>query len=314
MYSKTGRTVVAVIIILAGVILFNYPNIATFFNNITANRQVSEYQEAVEAMDDETKKEYFRLANLYNAALPTAFPADPFTMQNIRDFTGTEFEDFYMVQPGATIGVLEVPQINIKQPIYFGTSEEVLNKGLGLLENTSLPVGGNNSHAVISGHTGMATRKLFTDLDQMKEGDIFFLHVMGEDFAYKVDQIKVVLPEHTEDLMIQQNHDYVTLLTCTPFGINSHRLLVRGTRTPYDFLEDDDTPTTLKYWQRHIKEWIAGFGGMFLFLLLVFLKIRHDRKRDRQRAAAKAAAAGEAVAETIKNKGKKGQKKKKSKK
>ena len=295
--SKAGKTIFAVVIILAGLILFNYPNIATFVNNITANREVSEYQEVVDAKAEEELRLMMEKAHAYNASLPTNFPADPFSTQNINLFTGTDFEHFEMVQPGATVGVVEIPKIDIYQPIYYGTSEEVLSKGIGLVENTSLPVGGAGSHAVISGHTGMATRKLFTDLTKMEMGDVFFIHVLNEHFAYEVDQIKVVLPDQTQDLAIEKDHDYVTLLTCTPFGINDHRLLVRGTRIDYSFSDDaeDHKPILKEKADENTRKWIMAFGGAGIFLLLVLIVIVHDaRKRRRQRKAEEAGKAAEA--------------------
>lgn len=269
--------------------MFNYPNIATFVNNITANREVSEYQEIVDSKAEEELAAMMDKAKAYNASLPTNFPADPFSSQNINVFTGTDFENFEMVQPGATVGVVEIPKIDIYQPIYYGTSEEVLSKGIGLVENTSLPVGGEGSHAVISGHTGMATKKLFTDLTKMELKDVFFVHVLNEHFAYEVDQIKVVLPEETQDLAIEKDHDYVTLLTCTPFGINDHRLLVRGTRIDYNFIvqpEEHHQTIISGEVNKNVRRWIMAFGGAGIFLLLVLIMIAHDaRKRRKLRIA-----------------------------
>lgn len=220
--KKRPFPIVPLLIILAGVLIFNYPNIATLVNDVFANREVTEYKKTVESMDERELKELMSKAKEYNQSLSQGFPADPFTGSNITDFSGTEFENFSMVKPGTIVGYLEIPSINIYLPVSYGTTEEVLDQGIGLLENTSLPVGGPGTHAVISGHTGLASRKLFTDLDQMKEGDLFFLHVLDQHFAYKVDQIKVVLPDETKYLQIEESKDYVTLLTCTPFGINDH--------------------------------------------------------------------------------------------
>ena len=197
--SKAGRRIIFFIIVLFGLVVFNYPNIATFVNNLTANREISEYQESIQEADTTWIEHEMELAYAYNQSLPMSFPADPFSQSNIRSFTGTEFEHFDMVQDGAVIGYVEVPSINIYLPVYYGTSDEVLEKGLGLVENTSLPVGGEGTHSVISGHTGMASRKLFTDLNLVKEGEEFFLHVLDQHFAYKVNQIKVVLPHETQE-------------------------------------------------------------------------------------------------------------------
>lgn len=280
---KLLKRLVAVLIISAGVIMFNYPTIATFVNNVFANREISEYQEAASGLDEEELNREIALAQAYNQSLPMSFPADPFSGSSIRDFTGTEFENFDLVQPGTMIGYIEIPNIDVYQPIYYGTSDEVLDKGLGLVENTSLPVGGPGTHAVISGHTGMATRKLFTDLTEMKNGDLFFIHVLNQHFAYQVDQILVVLPEETEALAIQKGLDLVTLVTCTPFGINDHRLLVRGARVDYDFGSETGNQGLLRGHLAWLK-WIASLGAGLLFIILLAVKAHRDHKRDMERS------------------------------
>lgn len=282
--QKIIRNVIAVLIITGGVVLFNYPTIATFVNNAFASREVSEYTKIVENMDEDALQKEIDMALAYNQSLPLSFPADPFSTQNIRDFTGTEFENFDLIQPGAMIGYIEVPQIDVYQPVYYGTSDEVLDKGLGLVENTSLPVGGPGTHAVISGHTGMATRKLFTDLVDLVEGDLFFVHVLNQHFAYKVDQIRVVWPEETEELAIRQGQDYVTLVTCTPFGINDHRLLVRGSRVDYDFTKEDVSPNIFRRHPAYVK-WVLILSAGLLLIILFILKVRHDHKKDQRKAA-----------------------------
>ncbi len=235
---KNVKRLIAFLIITGGIVLICYPSFASFINQQFANRDIADYDARMENTSEAKLKKDMQMAYDYNATLPGGYPADPFTGSNIRDFKGTEFEDFWMVKTGAMIGYVEVLSVDIYLPIYYGTSDKVLDKGAGLLEDTSLPVGGKGTHAVISAHTGMASKNLFTDIDQMKKGDLFFIHVLNRDFAYKVDQIKVVLPEETDDLLIEEGKDLVTLLTCTPFGVNDHRLLVRGQRTDYDFSKD----------------------------------------------------------------------------
>ena len=280
--SKLGRTIFAILIVLSGVIVFNYPTIATFVNNFFASKEVSEYEEKVEQMDTSELDRMMDLAYAYNASLPRNYPADPFSGTNIFDFTGTEFETFEMVQPDALIGYCEVPKIGVYLAVYYGTSDEVLGKSLGLVENTSLPVGGPGTHAVISGHSGLASKKLFTDLTRMEEGDLFFIHVLNKHFAYEVDKITVVLPDETKELAIEKDKDLVTLLTCTPFGINDHRLLVRGKRVDYDFsVKKKDVPI-LSRENPNRQRWIIAFGGAAAFLLLVIIKVIHDRRKDKR--------------------------------
>ncbi len=282
--SKGKRIAAALIIILAGLLIFCYPSIASFVNDYTANREVAEYNEKISAYDEEELAKEMAMAYAYNQSLPGGYPADPFSGSGIADFTGTEFENFDMVQPAAMIGYVEIPVIDIYLPVYYGTSNEVLDTSLGLVERTSLPVGGAGTHAVISGHSGMASRRLLTDLNQMKEGDIFFIHVLNQHFAYQVDQIKVVLPTESEELLIQEGKDYVTLLTCTPFGINDHRLLVRGTRIDYDFTEEtsgeNNIQVTVTRNIRHIVE-IAVIAGVFILIVLILLVNRRRRRKER---------------------------------
>ncbi len=250
-------------VIITGMAAISYPSFSTFVNQQFANNEIIEYQNQIENSEEVELQKYEALAAQYNSLLPITFPADPFTDENINDFEGTEFEDFFMVQEGSMLGYIEIPDIDIYLPVYYGTTDEVLAEGLGLLENTSLPVGGENTHAVISGHSGMASKKLFTDLNQLEMGDIFFTHVLSNDFAYQVDQIKVVLPTETDDLYIVDGEDYITLITCTPFGINDHRLLVRGKRIDYDFSTEniENTWTT------------EGFIDKYLWIIMLLIGI-----------------------------------------
>lgn len=276
MARKISR-IIAGLIILSGIGLLCYPSFANFINRQFQNKEITNYDNQVADMTDEEIQQALELALAYNMSLPADYPADPFTGKNVRDFTGTEFEDFFMVQQGNMLGYVEVPSVDIYLPVYYGTSEEVLQKGAGLVDNTSLPVGGEGTHAVISAHTGLASKKMFTDLTDVKEGDIFFIHVLDMDLAYQVDQIKVVLPEEVEDLLIQRDKDYVTLLTCTPFGINDHRLLVRGERIDYDFSKNQDT---IRMAKPDMYFWIMVIG---IFLLIIFIlivvRIRKNRKK-----------------------------------
>ena len=264
--AKKIRRLIASLIVAGGIILICYPSFSGFINQQFANKEIADYQEEMEDTNEKELKKTMEMAYEYNATLPWAYPADPFTGNNISNLKGTEFENFWMVQDGAMIGYVEVPSINVYLPIYYGTSKEVLEEGAGVVENTSLPVGGNGTHAVLSAHTGMASKKLFTDLNLLKEGDIFFIHVLNQNFAYQVNQIKVVLPEDVGDLYIEKDKDYVTLLTCTPFGINDHRLLVRGEHIAYDFsqkkTENIITKATLKEYL-----WLV----VFVVVLVVFL-------------------------------------------
>ncbi len=279
---KKVRHLIAVLIIAGGIILVCYPSFASFINQWFANREISEYQNEMKDTSEEKLQETMQMAYEYNATLPGGYPADPFTGSNIANLKGTKFEDFWMVQPGAMLGYVEIPSINVYLPVYYGTSEEVLNEGAGTVVNTSLPVGGSGTHSVISAHTGMASKKLFTDLDLVKEGEIFFIHVLNQNFAYQVDQIKVVLPEETDDLYIEEGKDYVTLLTCTPFGINDHRLLVRGERIDYDFSQKTTGVVTPKATLNDYL-WLYVLGIIIVLTIFVGFRRRKKQKSDKNK-------------------------------
>ena len=195
-----------------------YPSFSNYINNKFAVSTISDYTEKINNVKDEEVDDLIKNINKYNYDL----------------FNGTaenELPDYLNVLEGDVLGYIEIPSINIKLPIYYGTSVDILKKGVGVLDGTSLPVGGENTHSVLSAHTGLANQRLFTDIDKLKDGDVFYLHILKKDLAYKVDQIKVVHPDEIDELKISDGKDYVTLLTCYPYGINTERLLVRGERT-----------------------------------------------------------------------------------
>ena len=183
------------------------------------------------------------------------------------------------------MGSIEIPKIKARLAIYHGLSKTVLEKGVGHVEGTSLPIGGKSTHAVLAAHRGLPNAKLFTDLDQMEKGDIFILHILGKHLAYRVDQIKTVLPDETSDLDIIEGEDHVTLITCTPYGVNTHRLLVRGVRTKYvveDTKNDETIPQKLAVVDP--KRVLAGGAAVLVVLiLLIYLIVRHrDKKRKKK--------------------------------
>ena len=195
-----------------------YPSFSNYINNKFAVSTISDYTEKINNVKDEEVDDLIKNINKYNYDL----------------FNGTaenELPDCLNIHDGDVLGYIEIPSINIKLPIYYGTSVDTLKKGVGVLDGTSLPVGGENTHSVLSAHTGLANQKLFTDIDKLKDGDVFYLHILKKDLAYKVNQIKVVHPDEIDDLKISEGKDYVTLLTCYPYGVNTERLLVRGERT-----------------------------------------------------------------------------------
>jgi sortase A len=213
-----------------------------------------------------------------------------------------------LVQQGALLGYLEIPSINVYSAVRYGTSTEVLEKDLGLLEENSLPAGGKGCHAAVSGHTGMASKKMLTDLTAVEMGDVFFFHTFGLHLAYEVDNIEVILPtdpRRTELLAIDPEQDLMTLITCTPYGVNSHRLLVRGHRIDYDFSKSADEQGVSK--SRHLSDveimrYIVAAVSLLLLILMLILTLR-GLKKDKEREARKARKAAAAAKEKLKRKG-----------
>ena len=215
-------------VLILGVCVLLYPVISSILAKMTQTTTISSYQSAVENLTNQEIEKMKADAQKYNQNLYGAALSDPFSGSEKLDTSYVK-----LLNVGEVMGYIEIPKVKIYLPIYHGTSEEVLQKGVGHLENTSLPVGGASTHAVLSGHRGLPSATLFTDLDQLVKGDVFYIHILDEVLAYEVDQIKVVEPENTSDLAIEKGKDYVTLVTCTPYGINTQRLLIRGTRIEY---------------------------------------------------------------------------------
>lgn len=203
----------------AGVAAIVYPMISNVYSLSTSRTVISGYEQKVKEMDRTEIEEKFKNAEKYNTDLA-------------RHIYQEGYEKAICDENGLMCYV-DIPTIDVYLPVYYGTSDEVLQKGCGYLENTSLPIGGKSVHSVISAHTGLPSADMFTKLDQVKMKDIFYIHVLDQVLAYRVDKIKIVYPYQIEELQIIQNEDYMTLLTCTPYGVNDHRLLVRGTRIDY---------------------------------------------------------------------------------
>lgn len=226
--------IMIVLLFLGGAGLVLYPVVSSWYMDRHQGQVVADYDEEAAKMSQEQIEEELEKARKYNESLlGNVVLTDPFDAEALEE-QNTEYEDLLDIGGDGVMGSVEIPGQDIYLPIYHGTSAESLEKGAGHLKNSSLPVGGKGTHAVISGHTALPTAEMFNDLSEVEEGDVFYIHVLGQILAYEVDQIKIVLPEDISDLLIHREEDYVTLVTCTPYGINSHRLLVRGTRVPYE--------------------------------------------------------------------------------
>lgn len=283
MKKKAGNLVIC-IIFLAGLSLLLYPFVANQWNNYRQKQLISGYEqvvsdkEAAEGIDYDAER---KKAEDYNEALLPCVLPDSFALAE-----SSGVDPVYMntlnIAGDEMMGSVEIPKINIKIPIYHTTEEEVLNKGAGHLEGSSLPVGGANTHAVISAHRGLPSASLFTDLDQMKVGDHFLLHVLDETLCYEVDKISVVKPEDTSALAVEDGQDLVTLLTCTPYGVNTERLLVRGHRVPYVEEKVKEEKTVLSGSSLHTNYLLWVFVGLSVTALFVFVLYLKETKLKRR--------------------------------
>lgn len=278
----------AALMILSGIGVASYPVISNMVAQRHASTAIQNYDETVQNMDTEKLDAAKEAARRYNEQLGSALDRDA---AGEAEETGTSYVD--LIDVGESLGYITIPKIDVNLPIYEGTSDDVLLKGVGHLEGSSYPLGGENTHSVLTGHRGLAEAVLFTDLDKLQEGDKFYLHIMDEVLAYQVDQVKVVLPEETDDLAIVQGQDYCTLVTCTPYAINTHRMLVRGTRVPYNGEEETgDTPQAVQYQALHtgtvVKRivdawpWISVTGSVIIGgeALLLLLLLHRCKKRE----------------------------------
>ena len=283
MKKKAGNLVIC-IIFLAGLSLLLYPFVANQWNNYRQKQLISGYEQAVsekeaaEGIDYDAER---KKAEEYNEALLPCVLPDSFALAE-----SSGVDPVYMntlnIAGDEMMGSVEIPKIDIKIPIYHTTEEEVLNKGAGHLEGSSLPVGGANTHAVISAHRGLPSASLFTDLDQLKKGDHFLIHVLNETLCYEVDKTSVVKPEDTADLALEDGADLVTLLTCTPYGVNTERLLVRGHRVPYVEEEVKEEKTVLSGSSLHTNYLLWVFVGLSVTALFIFVLYLKEIKLKRR--------------------------------
>lgn len=279
------RLVFAVIMIVSGLGIMSYPFVSNAVAEKHATVAIQNYHDSVNAMDAEKLDAMKEAARAYNSQLNAVLSQDGGPV------TGVSYADILGV--GESLGYITIPKINVNLPIYEGTGNAVLEKGVGHLELSSYPLGGESTHCVLSGHRGLPEAVLFTDLDQLETGDKFYLHTLDEVLAYQVDQIKVVLPSQTEDLEIIPGEDLCTLLTCTPYGINSHRLLVRGVRVEYTG-EEEETAAIVQYQKlqtgtivrRLLSIWpwmlgaLGGIVGIEVVLLVLILRRHLHRQED----------------------------------
>ena len=297
---KKVNIIVIAVLFLAGLSVLLYPFVANQWNSYRQSRLMSSYEEGVAEKEAAGEIDYeaeWAAAKAYNDNLMPMILPDSFAVAEASDR-----DEAYMaclnINDDEVMGIVEIPKIDVELPIYHTTDEEVLQIGAGHLEGSSLPVGGESTHAVISAHRGLPSATLFTDLDKLEEGDHFLLHILDDTLAYEVDAINVVEPDETELLSVVEGEDLVTLLTCTPYGVNTQRLLVRGHRVPYvpeevaeeasDSLFGNSLHTNYIFWV------VVGLALTGAFIGVLVLRDRYlqkhperMRKRRRRRHAAK---------------------------
>ena len=290
-------TVLLVLALFLGIGIMAYPTVSDWWNSLHQSRAIASYVEQVESADDEKTREMLARAAAYNEAL-----AKKENRLLMTEEEKTLYQSLLDVSGTGILGYLQIPVIGVNLPIYHGTEEAALQVAVGHLEWTSLPVGGESTHAVVSGHRGLPSARLFTDLDKMTVGDVFLVTVLNQTLTYQVDQIRIVKPDEIQDLAIVEGQDYMTLLTCTPYGINTHRMLVRGRRIAN---AEEEKRITVDPGASKIPTYITipavGIPLLFVFLtgLLIYDRLTYGRdgETDPERLYAKYRAGTEEIIE-----------------
>lgn len=265
------------LLFLVGFGILAYPTISNQWNTYRQSKLISNYDNVVKEMTEEDFEAEWEAAEAYNQTFgQNSIRSDVFGIEESDDLKGTEYWKVLNVAGDGIMGYLTIPKINVRLSIYHGTDEDVIQTGVGHLNGTKLPIGGENNHSVLSAHRGLPSAKLFTDIDQLKEKDRFYLHILNEDLAYEVDQILPMIDKDDYDALeeamkIVEGEDYVTLFTCTPYGVNSHRLLVRGHRVPYDGeLESTPVDSMVQAIQNYYMLYLLiGLGVTVLAILIM---------------------------------------------
>ena len=291
MKKKTMRrllNVVFALMFLAGFLILAYPTISDQWNTYRQSRLISSYEETVSTLEPEDFSDEWAKAQAFNDTLTeNNIYGDVFTGED-EEIEDTEYWSVLNVAGDGVMGYLSIPKINVKLSIYHGTSEDVLQTGVGHLDGTKLPIGGESTHCVLSAHRGLPSARLFTDIDQLEKGDRFYIHVLDEVLAYEVDLIHDMVDKDDMDAMsealaIVDGEDHVTLFTCTPYGVNTHRLLVRGERVPYNG-EEEVTVTPAESMVRAVQNYymlylVLGLSVTLLIILILRCLIRPKRRK-----------------------------------
>lgn len=262
------------VILLVGLCLLLYPTISNWWNSLHQSRAISSYVEEVENTSESNRKAMLNAAYAYNDSLKNRGSSFILT-----EAEKAEYNTMLDVGSTGIMGVIQIPAINVNLPIYHGTEEEVLQVGVGHIAGSSLPVGGTGTHCLLSGHRGLPSARLFTDLDRIIEGDIFTVTVLNRTITYEVDQIRIVLPSEVDELAIMDGKDYCTLITCTPYGVNTHRILIRGHRV--DNIEGE-VPIVREAVKISSTIVILAVGMPLLFVIWIGTAIFYTMKRPKK--------------------------------
>lgn len=282
-------TILFGLLFLAGFLVLCYPTISDQWNTYRQNRLITSYETVLSELEPEDYTREWEAAKAFNQSFAgNNLYGDAFGDLE-EELTDTPYWKVLNVSKDGVMGYLSIPKINLRLSVYHGTSEEVLQTGIGHLNGTKLPMGGESTHSVLAAHRGLPSARLFTDIDQLEPGDLFYLHILDETFAYQVDQILPMVDKDDretlqEALQITEGEDYVTLFTCTPYGVNSHRLLVRGTRIPYNG-EEEQTSTPMETMVRSVQNYYMLYlilGLSVTLLVILFMRFLFGRGKTRQ--------------------------------
>lgn len=277
--SEKLLLIISIIFIILGVGIFLYPSISNYLAEKNHIDIIRNYDNLIVKINEEKINEEKEKARIYNENLSGDPVHDPFVIGSGYALP-ENYKEVLNVSDDGVMGYVEIPKISVYLPIYHGTSDEVLEKGVGHIQNTSVPIGGNSTHSILTGHTGLPNAELFTRLDELGIDDIFYIHVLGDVLTYKVFETKVILPDKIDELRILNGKDYVTLVTCTPYGVNSHRLLVKAERVEYEEYStgksntnSEETPSKTENISKHYYLTGTQIGIVILALILMITVI-----------------------------------------
>lgn len=281
--KMTIKDIIRLLVLVVAFAVLLYPTVSSYVNEKNGSKVVSNYDAESVRLSNAEKEKMLEDARAYNKEMLSNIDLiDPFSQGE--KSLDARYESLLNIDGSGMMGYIRIPKIKVEIPIYHGTSESVLQAGVGHFWGTSLPVGGESTHTVLTGHRGLPTKTLFTNMDKLVKGDVFYIKVLDETLAYKVDQILTVLPEETEALSIVPGQDYATLVTCTPYAINTHRLLVRGHRIPYEeavkIEKNTSTGIELSFTTKVL---IVTLGIIFIGLVIAMLYSLYDKRRRKKK-------------------------------